>query len=99
MPYIQKTKLRSVPYFDKRAGVTGHTGLNGVWDDITGFLGSVGTGFATAEQQQGAINATMAQQQNAALIAQAQNQSPINLTNIVIIGGIGAVAYFMLKKK
>lgn len=96
MPYIQKTQLYSRPYRNPRAGVMG---LGGVWDDITGFLSNVGGGFATAEQQQGAAQATLTAAQQQALILQAQQaQSGPGIGTFVVLGGAAALIYYLVKK-
>lgn len=92
----KKTVLIQRPYRDPRQGISG---LSGAWDDITGFFSNVGSGFATAEQAQGAQAAMMTSAQNQALMQQA-NQGILGGTTgtLLVVGGIGALVYFLIKK-
>lgn len=72
----------------------GYSGIGDWWDTITGGVGKVLQVYSTEQQAQGAS----AQAQRDIMAAmQAQQSSP--MTTILLVGGVGLVAYMLLRKK
>lgn len=78
-----------------RAGYGG--GMGDVWDSITGAAGSVLKFYGSQQQAVGAAAASA--QQNKDLTAALLSRQGIGIETILLVGGIGAVAYLLLRRK
>ena len=77
-----------------RAGYSGDPGMGGILDDLASVGGSVLKFYGTQQAAAGA-----AQQSNADLNAALAAQQGIGAGTILLLGGVGVVAFLMLRKK
>jgi hypothetical protein len=75
----------------------GYSGVGDIWDTITGAAGSVLKFYGTEQQAQGAAAATA--QANRDLTAALMAQQGPGMGTILLLGGVGVVAYLLLSKK
>lgn len=75
----------------------GYSGVGDVWDSITGAAGSVLKFYGTEQQAQGAAAASA--QANRDLTTALAARQGIDTTTIMLLGGAGLLAFFLLRKK
>ncbi len=97
MAYTKNTLISRAGYNGRRLNGLSGNGMGDVWDSITGAAGSVLKFYGTSQQAQGAAMATA--QSNKDLTAALLSRQGMGMETMLLIGGVGLVAYFLLFRK